>query len=219
MSPAPYAAAALQRIMDATEPSGADERPPDSPPRFRPHILADPDLDPAAHRAEWEAVFDYYDPRLRRKVVQQAPSFDEGVVNAVMSDLWERAFRTVGRMRTPDAAWGWLWQIGLNLIKDHAKIAKRRRNYEELAAHKSDLHTDPDLAPDVAGEDPYEGRVEKGVFDARIAELSDRDREFIRLYVDEELSHREIVERLGLPSVDASKQQWRRIKKRLRGEA
>jgi DNA-directed RNA polymerase specialized sigma24 family protein len=180
--------------------------------------LDDPDADPVRYDAAWRELFGFYDPRLRAYFATR------GVRSSAMDDLlagvWERAYRHIGTVEGPEHLWGWLRRIGTNALLDDAKSAQRRRVRERKDARLDAAGEAP--APDplarLCALEPEIAGLDAGTLRERFARLSPVDQQYATLFAVDELSHAEAAAACGLPSAEAGKKRWLRIRDELRRE-
>ena len=67
----------------------------------------------------------------------------------------------------------------------------------------------------ITRETTFRDEIDLREFRSAFADLKDLDQEFAYLVAVEELAHEDVVARLGLTSVAASRQRWRWIKRKL----
>ena len=103
-----------------------------------------------------------------------------------------RAWRGRRGFRGDSSMRGWLCVIAANVVRDHARSA-RRRPAEVLSAELPDTPAGGDLADRVVG-----GEALTRLHDA-LAELPDNHREMFLLRERDGLSYREIASALGCP--------------------
>ena len=180
-------------------------------------LLTDPITDPERHNAELWRVYNHFDPYLRYYFEDVMGYRD---VDVITSEVWYRALRRFGSLDAPENAWWWLVRIGRNYFFDQHKQDRRRlvRDRKGLDQMTEDAPEDwGDLILDeISHEEPrFRGVIDRQKFRKAFAKLNGRDHEFACLLKVQELSHEEVVARLKLKSVDASRQRWRWIKKKL----
>lgn len=191
---------------------GANEQQPFD---FDAKLLADPDADETARRREWSKVYKFYDPRLRRFFERRATSTE---LDDLMQKIWTSAALKIGSLASPRAAWTWLTTVGVNALRDGGRARAADARKREAFARESEGEAVEAEVLERLCEDPFDGRVDRNVFRARLATLSVEDRSLLHLFVVEERSHEEIAVVLDLASADASRQRLRRVRKVLRGE-
>jgi len=123
-------------------------------------------------------------------------------------DTLLRAWRGRRRLRDPQAAREWLFQIAANLWRDRLRREKRRGNHAELSADDYQSTATP---PEQEASD----REDVGRALAAMDRLPRRQREVLYLHACEELSLKEIAEVLDI-SPDAVKANLSLARKRMR---
>jgi len=188
-------------------------------PTFNLAALADPD-DPA-REAEADRFFQHFDPRLRGYFRGRTDRPDE--LDDLMGGLWKRAIIRIQALQSSGAAWSWLTTIGENLLKDRGRLqrsqmdALQRFHAKEQANEAERLEGDG--LPEIMGDDALEA-IPASVREAvrqRWSALPEGDRLFLQALTQQELTHEEAAKRFGLPSADASRSKYQRLKRRLRG--
>lgn len=179
-------------------------------------LLADPEADEEAREREWLAVYRHFTPRLLSFFERRAET--RGELDELVAEIWRRALLNVRSLRSPRAAWTWLTTIGVNLLRDMGRDRASAQRREQRFQVYLPEPAEPETVLERLAEDPFDGRVDRAAFAARLATLSPGDRELLRLFAVEELSHDEIAAQLGMPSAAASRQRLRRIRETLRGQ-
>src|SRR5207245_1879997 len=87
--------------------------------------LKDPSGDPGAREAEWLRIYRHYGPRLESFFSMRLPT--RGDLDALLADLWQRAFLNIHTLRSASAMWSWLTTIGNNLFRDRYRRQKSSR--------------------------------------------------------------------------------------------
>lgn len=135
---------------------------------------------------DWEKVYreTYADlvRFLHRKV------WDADRAHDLAQETFVRALR-----EQPDNPKAWLFTVALNLAKDEARTAIRRRRHLEMV--KSEARARPSEAPDPAERLDHERRMER--VRAALGALSERDREVLLLW-DAGLNYDAIAAQTGL---------------------
>jgi DNA-directed RNA polymerase specialized sigma24 family protein len=180
-------------------------------------LLADAETDPERHEAEWRRVYEHFDPYLRYyfEDVMRYRDSDE-----IVAAVWRKALRKIGSLDVPENAWWWLIRIGRNYFIDQRRQEGRRLRNDRTGLDRMTEDTPEDwrdrILDEIAREKTFGDRIDLRAFRVAFAALKDSDQEFAYLLQSEELSHEQLVERLKLKSVEASRQRWRWIKKKLR---
>jgi RNA polymerase sigma-70 factor (ECF subfamily) len=118
--------------------------------------------------------------------------FQQSEADDLAQETFVRAFKSLACLQDPEQFARWLYGIAGHVAADAARTRKRRREVGEL-----------DDAPELAAEDGAHERVDADresaqVFQA-LAELPEEQRLVLTLRYLEELSPKEIAERLGQP--------------------
>jgi len=175
-------------------------------------LLRDPSSAQGAREAEWVRVYRHYGPRLESffagRLLRRAD------LDALLSDIWGRAFLNIHTLRSVSAMWSWLTTIGNNALRD--RYRRERSNPEVLWTDAEQDRRKHALLAGWAGDAPT-SELGDDARAAALATLSDEEREFLELYAVDGLSHGEIAIRLGLGSAAASRQRLRRLRLRLTG--
>jgi RNA polymerase sigma factor (sigma-70 family) len=183
--------------------------------------------DPAANRDyqewEWTRVFQHFNPRLEGFLERKTS--DSGEMNDVLSHTWEQAYLNVrlGKIESPRVMWTWLSTVAFRKLIDFQRNRSRTGNREvRIDEDQEERLSSPercvlDRLTEVDDALAEVGRIERQTFKARWGTLSEKDRQFAYLYAVDDFTHAQITELLGLPSEEASRQRWRRIKKHMRG--
>lgn len=179
-------------------------------------LLANPDADPDLREAEWRLVYGHFDPYLRFYFEDVLGYHD---VDEIVAAVWRRALRKINSLDAAENAWWWLVRVGRNHHLD-----ERRRDRRRMQNDRTGLDRMTDDAPDdwrdvvldtITRETTFQDEIDLREFRAAFGDLKDLDQEFAYLLAVEELSHEDVVSRLGLTSVAASRQRWRWIKRKL----
>lgn len=135
---------------------------------------------------EFDALFEAHYPELRRYVMRRIE--DGGGAEDVLAETFAIAWRRRGRM--PEPAIPWLFAICRRVIANRRRSAKRRaRLFIRLAGTRIDL-----------GRDPAEVLAERSDIARAFSELSDSQREVLRLVAWEGLSAADAAGVLGCSS-------------------
>jgi RNA polymerase sigma-70 factor, ECF subfamily len=128
-----------------------------------------------AEEHEFNALFEAHYPQLRRFVLRRVENW--AAVEDVLAETFAIAWRR--REQTPDSAsLPWLFGICHRVIANHRRSVKRRaRLINRLATSRADL-----------GRDPAESVAERGEIGRAFAQLSDAQREVLRLVAWDGLS-------------------------------
>lgn len=145
-----------------------------------------------------------------------------------VEDVLQRAYMTAWRLIQSDFEWrginqfeGWLIRIASREVSRHVRHERAEKRDHRRTVGNPSVGSDPDsprvldqiAAP--AAPAPLESRSEESELLRRArSKLSDRDREILRLAIDEELSLQEVAEQLGI-TYDAAKMAASRARKRL----
>lgn len=182
---------------------------------FRVQDLSDLGSDPEMRDAAWRSFHAHFDPRLRDYFSRRVGN--EAALDELLSDLWRRVLLGIQKLESARAAWSWMLTIGVNLLRSTGRSRQRAERRVAEFAHELD---------EDASHCFIERTDENGMDDARVVEVERRiallpaqDRELIRLFAVEELSHIEIAKRLGLASAGACRQRLRRIRVAVSGGA
>lgn len=133
--------------------------------------------------AEFDALFGRHYSELRRYVVRRVEDGDgaEDVLAETFATAWRR------RDQLPDPALPWLFGITHRVIANHRRAAKRRlRLLRRLGSSGVDL-----------GRDPADVLAERSEIGRALAQLSDAQREVLRLVAWEGLSAADAATALG----------------------
>jgi RNA polymerase sigma-70 factor, ECF subfamily len=125
---------------------------------------------------------------------------DEGAAREMVQDVFVRAWERLGSFRGESAFGTWLHRVGVNLILNQLRVAKR-----DVARF-----IDDDLDDDVPVAGPSDGGVEARIdLDAAIARLPAGARTVFVLHDIEGYAHDEIAQMLGLAPGTIRAQLWR----------
>jgi RNA polymerase sigma factor (sigma-70 family) len=177
-------------------------------PSFDLALLVDEEAPEPRRQGEWRRLFRHFDPRLRSYFGQRVADGDE--LDDLVAELWRRVFLYVGRLKSANALWPWMIQIGVNLMRDLGSQGVRREgrrvSLDELTAAELQDMVVPRVVdrPDTG---PH-GEHLKGI----LKTLSAVDRELLELYAIDELTHAEIATRLNLPGAAASRKRLQRLR-------
>lgn len=180
-------------------------------------LLADAETNPGRHEAEWRRVYEHFDPYLRYyfEDVMRYRDSDE-----IVAAVWRKALRKIGSLDAPENAWWWLIRIGRNYFIDQRRQEGRRLRNDRTGLDRMTEDTAEDwrdrVLDKITRETTFDERIDRRAFREAFAKLKDSDQEFAYLLQSEGLSHEQLVERLKLKSVEASRQRWRWIKRKLR---
>jgi RNA polymerase sigma-70 factor (ECF subfamily) len=125
---------------------------------------------------------------------------DEGAAREMVQDIFVRAWERLGSFRGESAFGTWLHRLGVNLILNQLRVAKR-----DVARFIDDAPDDG--APVVAA--PPSGADERIDLDAAIARLPAGARAAFVLHDIEGYAHDEIAQMLGLAPGTIRAQLWR----------
>jgi RNA polymerase sigma factor (sigma-70 family) len=181
-------------------------------------LLQDPDSDPSAHATEWRRLFEHFTPRLDSYFRERVPNLADR--EDLISVVWERTVENLHRLNSPSVFWNWLRRVGENRLVDVQRNRAAEKRSQELLTREyvaADITVDDVVAR--LSTDPYAGTgITPEELRSRYLSLSEPDRTFVLLIL-QDLSHRQIATRLGLPTDQASRQRWKRIRARLRGSS
>jgi RNA polymerase sigma factor (sigma-70 family) len=186
-------------------------------------LLANPAANRDDQEQEWARVFQEFNPRLERFLERRAQ--DSGEVNEILSHTWEQVYLNVrlGKLESPRVMWTWLSTVAFRKLIDFQRSRTRTRRevrIDEDPYHEGLLSRERCVLERLSEVDQAYAEVahiDRQTFKARWSKLSEKDRRFAYLYAVDDFSHAEIAELLGLPSEEASRQRWRRIKKHMHG--
>jgi RNA polymerase sigma-70 factor, ECF subfamily len=137
----------------------------------------------SADEREFDAFFDAHYPELRRFVIRRIE--DRGGADDVLAEIFAIAWRR--RDQLPDPALPWLFGVCHRVIANRRRSAKRRaRLFNRLAATPVDL-----------GRDPAEILAERSEIARAFSQLSDSQREVLRLVAWDGLSTGDAAKVLG----------------------
>src|SRR5437879_6183551 len=88
-------------------------------------VLTDPSGNQAAREAEWLRVYRHYGPRLVSFFASRLPTRPE--LDALLADVWLRAFLNIHTVRSVKAIWNWLTTIGNNVLRDRYRRQRTSR--------------------------------------------------------------------------------------------
>lgn len=180
-------------------------------PRFDLTLLIGVDEAGSSGQAEWLRVFKHFNPRLRGYFVGRVDDGDE--LDDLISEIWRRVMLNVHRLRSPNAFWSWMVQIGVNLLRDlgrqGVRQSGRRMSLESLSTAELGRLVVPRLSEEA------DGVVDNDSLKEALEELPPIDRELLELHVIDELTHAEISTRLNLSGAVASRKRLQRIKSHL----
>jgi RNA polymerase sigma factor (sigma-70 family) len=132
---------------------------------------------------EFDALFEAHYSELRRYTLRRVE--DRAGAEDVLAETFATAWRR--REQMPEPALPWLFGICHKVIANHRRSAKRRaRLFTRLASTRIDL-----------GRDPAEIHAERSEIARAFAELSDSQREVLRLVAWEGLSAADAATALG----------------------
>ncbi len=177
--------------------------------------LAERTLLKRAHLGDREAFRSLYE-RHRPAVFRAVSAFaelDPGEVDDVLQESFVRAFRHLGRLRTPERFGPWLLAIARN--RALSQLARRQAHRSALDEVAREREADLEIEPWPAF-DPAELQVVRNL----IEQMRDgREKETVRLfYLEGELTARQIAERMGVgkSAVTMRLERFRaRVKKKL----
>lgn len=179
-------------------------------PRFDLTLLTGVD-EAGSGQAEWRRLFKHFNPRLRGYFAGRVEDGDD--LDDLISEIWRRVMLNINRLRSPNALWSWMLQIGVNLLRDlgrqGVRQSGRRVSLESLTAAQLGRLVVPRLS-----EEP-DGVVDNDSLKEALQDLPHTDRELLELHVIDELTHAEIATRLDLNSAVASRKRLQRIKAQL----
>jgi RNA polymerase sigma-70 factor (ECF subfamily) len=135
---------------------------------------------------------------------------NEADANDVVQDTYVRAFRGLRRFRGDAAFSTWLYRIASNCASSFMSRRSRQR-CDSLAEADEFVETDPDQDPSLRAE----ASSLRQSLDRALEQLPHRLRAVMELRHLEDLSHREIAERLGI-SESATKVRIHRARNTLR---
>lgn len=193
--------------------------PPARFPQFDLELLANPQADERARRAEWRRFFDHYHERLDRHWRTAIPN--AALREEFLQDVWSKLLPELARIEAPGKVWNWLRTASKRHHIDLGRRATSQRRALEQARVESDTALDSqrneDTILDRLAHDAYEGwrTLNPAVVRERIAALSPLQRDILSLRAEGH-EHAEITTRLGLRSVEACRQRWAEIVRRVR---
>lgn len=195
---------------------------------------------PSEREAEWARLVGHYLPRLREYFARYTG--DPDLADDVVSHVLRRAVLKLHEVGSPHAAWEWFRTTGRNHLTDLGR--RRPGEAARLAAYARDQGLEPlaeePAAPDLmarvtqrcAPGDPDGGRpddasgdgtslggripIDRPTWEARLAALTDVERQLLQLVEIEGATHAEAARRLGLPSPAASRKRHSRLRHFLR---
>jgi DNA-directed RNA polymerase specialized sigma24 family protein len=181
-------------------------------------LLKDPDSDPTAHTSEWRRLFEHFTPRLDSYFRERVPNLADR--EDLISVIWERTVENLHRLDSAAVFWNWFRRVGENRLVDvQRSLATEIRAQEQLAREYLSFDTAVDDVLARLSTDRYAGTgMSPEDLRSRYLSLTDLDRTFVLLILND-LPHRQIATRLGLPSEAASRQRWKRIRARLMGRS
>jgi RNA polymerase sigma factor (sigma-70 family) len=175
-------------------------------------VLRDPDGDPDAHQREWRRLVEHFVPRLNSYFRLKVPAPDER--DDLVQHILFKAVLNVRGIHASAALWNWLRKIGENRVID------LQRSEQSTARHLEQQAAELEFASEAALSDglvdlPLDSAEGEGELGRRVAALSALDRQLLTL-VANDVPHETIAKQLGLPSAEASRQRWSRLRRKLR---
>lgn len=134
----------------------------------------------------------------------QVGSADEA--EDLTAEVFLHAVRAAGRFDPDRAAWPWLFRIARNVVRDHARRERRRRQVPLDAMR--DLRCD-----DPSPEERLLRREDAGRLLAALARLSAKDREIVALRYGTGLTTEEVAAALGIREAAARTRLWRALRR------
>ena len=171
-------------------------------------LLADTDSPEPLRQAEWRRVFDHFNPRLKSYFALRVSDGD--ALDDLVAEVWRRVFLNIDRLRSANAVWSWMIQIGVNLLRDLGRQGIRRSGRRLSLDQLTAVELQELVVPRVA--DHTESSWAAALLRETLATLPWDDRELLELYVIDELTHAEIAIRLKLPGPAASRKRLQRLK-------
>ncbi len=203
----------------ATEGAARDVAPRTGFPQFDLGLLANPQADERARRAEWRRFFDHYHERLDRHWRASLPN--AALREEFLQDVWSKLLPELGRIDAPGKVWNWLLTASRRHWIDLGRRATSHRRALEHARLDSEAERHSESAAatplDRLAHDAFDGwrTLDPTLVRERIAALSPLEREIIALR-SEGHEHADITTRLGLRSVEACRQRWSEIVRSVR---
>lgn len=129
------------------------------------------------------------------------------VVDDVVADVFLSAWRRIGESPRGEDILAWLYRIAFGAISNHRRGSSRRKRLESKLESLG-------VTSGISIPDQIVVREEVREAVKLLDQLSDSDREVLKLFLWEELPHREIGTVLGIDE-NAARQRLHRAKKRL----
>lgn len=184
-----------------------------SQPRFDLALLTGSHAAGSAGQAEWRRVFNHFNPRLNSYFARRVE--DRDALDDLISEIWRRVMLNVHLLKSQNALWSWMLQIGVNLLRDLGRQGVRQNGRRISLDHLAPAELEQLIVPRLLDEP---GSIVDGdSLREALGELAPMDRELLELHVIDELTHAEIASRLNLDSEAASRKRLQRLRSQLKG--
>jgi len=156
-------------------------------------------------RETFAELYDEYLDRVFRYIQYRVNNIQ--LAEDLTSTVFEKALVNFGKYSQEKASFStWIFSIARNVVIDHYRVNRKRQavSLEEVTAKSSDA---------VSPEEELERKDERERLHMCLAELSQEEREIIRLKFGAELNNRQIGKMLGLSESNVGTRLYRAIRK------
>lgn len=161
---------------------------------------------------EWRRLFEHFQPRLVSYFARRVDSEDQ--LDELTSEIWRRLLLNIHKLKSTNAFWSWMLQVGRNILADWGRggirMNGRQVAMEELTASDAAALITPFIFDGDDGSQDIPDLVEA------LAQLPAEDRALLELIVVDDMSHADVAIRLRLDSAAACRKRLQRIKAKLR---